>query len=94
MKKTYTKPEISFESFLMSTNIAGDCEAKPDNQSNFDSCGMVFAPYVVFGSDLGGCTTSSGNLIPFPVAPNTGTIVKNDTVCYHVPAESSNIFNS
>lgn len=91
MKKTYVKPEISFESFLMSTHIAGDCEAKPNNQSNFDSCGMVFAPYVVFGSDLTGCKeVSSSNLQAFPVEPNTAY----NTICYHVPLESSNIFNS
>ena len=94
MKKTYTKPEISFESFLVSTNIAAGCEAQPNNQSNFDSCGIVFAPYVVFGSDLGGCTTPSGNLSPFPVAPQSGTLVGKDMVCYHVPVDTNNIFNS
>ena len=28
MKKLYSKPEIMFESFTLSTNIAGDCEIK------------------------------------------------------------------
>ena len=90
MKKTYTKPEISFESFLMCTNIAGSCEATAQNQANFNTCGMVFAPFVVFGSDLNGCKFGKDNLMPFPVEPNQAY----NGICYHVPSEDPNIFNS
>lgn len=43
MKKTYSKPEIVFESFAMSTNLANDCEYKPkDEELFFEGAGFVF----------------------------------------------------
>lgn len=83
MKKVYSAPEILFESFTMSTNIAGDCEWKPDTANNYNNCGINFSGVIIFGSDLTGCTG-------IQIAPGD----KWDSICYHVPSESSNIFNS
>ena len=89
MKKTYTKPEICFESFLMSTNIAGDCEVKPTTYGSYNMCGHEYGTEILFGTDLGGCKKyPNGRLI----APGTGAFA--DRLCYHTPTEASNIFNS
>ncbi|MBE6919467.1 MAG: hypothetical protein E7469_07270 [Ruminococcaceae bacterium] len=90
MKKTYTKPEISFESFLMSTNIAGDCEIRANTNTNYNTCGHVYGDKILFGTDLGGCLRYEGKnqLI------NPGSGLTNDSFCYHTPTEASNIFNS
>jgi hypothetical protein len=40
MKKVYTKPEIMFEDFTLSTNIAGDCEGEFVNATK-GSCAVT-----------------------------------------------------
>ena len=58
MKKKYEKPEIMFESFTLSNNIAGSCETRTGLQSN-STCGLDFTGLgVVFLSTMGGCTAS------------------------------------
>lgn len=84
MKKNYTKPEIVFESFIMSTNIAGDCEIKADNDKNFHSCGIFFEGQ----GDL-----FSGNWHGCDQKPTTDDGWFNG-YCYHVPIENKNVFNS
>ena len=87
MKKTYTKPEISFESFLMSTNIAGDCEVKTQTKGNLD-CGMKIEGYgVVFVSQMTGC-------VKLPTLGSTVDDAQYDGICYHVPVETKTLFNS
>ena len=84
MKKAYTKPEIAYESFMMSTNIAGDCEgATPSNYSNYDSCGLLLSGLFVFLEGYNGCTD-------LPIGANDSW----DGYCYHTPTETTNIFNS
>ena len=39
MKKLYSKPEIIFESFTLSTNIAANCELKTALPSSTEACG-------------------------------------------------------
>lgn len=91
MKKTYTKPEISFESFLMSTNIAGDCELKADTQSNYNTCGLVFGDKILFGTNLTGCTKYGDHSLLFkPYEKKEGY----ESFCYHTPTTGTNIFNS
>ena len=81
MKKEYCKPIVVFESFSMSTNIAGDCEQKINNQTKgvcaYESSGGIFT----FTDSVAACdfTTSDG---------------KSDGFCYHVPEGGPNIFNS
>lgn len=86
MKKTYTKPDIMFERFTMSANIAGDCEIKIYSPNN-TTCG--YKPegldYKIFLSGISECE-EVGN-----------QVVNDDSTngfCYHVPIESNNLFNS
>ena len=87
MKKVYEKPEIMFESFASSTNIAGDCLTIIDNQS-YGLCGFEYdEDHTVFTDK-------------FPKACETtdGTFDKTedgiwDKLCYHNP-ENTRLFNS
>lgn len=89
MKKTYSKPEIVFESFSLSTNIAGDCETKTNTQYS-GSCGYPLRGEVLFILGMYGCTTGPQESI----AGDGSTIIGNDEVCYHVPTSYNNLFNS
>lgn len=84
MKREYTKPIVVFEDFTLSTNIAGDCEVKT-NLQNKDGCGWVphdrWTLGVIFASATTGCE----------ITPSDAGY---DTLCYHVPSESYNLFNS
>ena len=86
MKKTYCKPEIMFESFTLSTNIAGDCEVKIYTPNN-TSCG--YQPeglsYKIFISGISDCE-APGNQVVNDDA--------NNGFCYHVPIETNTLFNS
>lgn len=87
MKKTYTKPEICFESFLMSTNIAGNCEVDTNLQSN-TSCGLKIEGWgVVFVSSMTGCEK-------LPTLGSTMDDAQYNGICYHVPYDDKNLFNS
>ena len=79
MRKAYVKPEIMFESFTLSTNIAAGCEYKNGLHAR-GYCGYETRNGVVFTEDVQGCKYTQ---------PDT-----NDTLCYHVPNDSYNIFNS
>lgn len=75
-----------FESFLMSTNIAGDCEVKTHSPSN-STCGLSFSDgSSVFLTGMNGCKT-------FEVTPENGDGMWNG-ICYHVPNDTNNLFNS
>ena len=78
MKKIYTKPEIHFEAFSMSTSIAGGCEATNVNGSRllFEVRGNAF-------------TTSCRYHIIIQ-----GGDGEYNGICYHVPSEDLNLFNS
>lgn len=86
MKKVYSKPEIIFEDFALSTNIAGDCEQKTNNPTNH-ACGLDFSGLTVFLTTMGGC-------VDIKIAPNEYGGGEYNTFCYHVPTESNNLFNS
>ena len=88
MKKAYTKPEIAYESFMMSTNIAGDCEgATPSNYSNYNSCALLVSGVFVFLDSLTGCNKESDYI-------QIGDLDQYNGYCYHTPTETTNIFNS
>ena len=83
MKKAYNKPEIVFESFSMSTNIAAGCTLTNVTHSSGEyGCG--YKPdrfnYIIFTSDMG-CTTTEDD-------------GDYNGICYHVPSESSSLFTS
>lgn len=85
MKKTYTKPQICFESFAMSTNIAGSCELDTPLPSSAESCGYPIRGGVVFVEGTQ-CTY-------VPPKDSDGNVTHNG-FCYHVPTEYNNLFNS
>ena len=84
MKKTYSKPDIAFESFSLSTSIAGNCEVKTDTKGGgecgypMDGLGMLF----VVGM----------NVCNVPITDEQS--LKYNGFCYHVPTEKNNLFNS
>ena len=83
MRKAYVKPEIMFESFTLSTNIAAGCEYKNGLQAQ-GYCGYKNRTgKIIFTSDIVGANGCQY------VEADT-----NDTLCYHVPNENNNIFNS
>lgn len=81
--KKYTKPEILFESFTMSTNIAAGCEETTPLPSMEESCGYPIRGGVVFMNGTQ-CTTYPPAETPF----------EYNGFCYHVPTDLNNLFNS
>ena len=90
MKKTYTKPDIMFEDFSLSTNISAGCEVRANAVEG--ACGYTIQPWpgkysVLFIEGNTGCTTK----VP---ASQEYTSNTNDTFCYHNPSEAHNLFSS
>jgi hypothetical protein len=84
MKKSYSKPQIMFESFTMSTNIAAGCE----NIFGLYSRGVCGFPgdapnSNIFNTKAGGDCRVEGN-----------GASEYDDLCYHNPLETDNLFNS
>lgn len=83
MKKEYSKPEIMFESFTMSTSIAAGCENKFGAPSR-STCGYENDDGdTIFVTGIGGACNIMGN-----------EESKFNGLCYHVPVETNNLFNS
>lgn len=81
MKKIYEKPEIVFENFSLSTNIAAGCEVINDLPS-VNVCGYIGDfDDPVFTSTVTGCISKEVDSM-------------NNTFCYHVPDGGPNLFNS
>ena len=87
MKKVYTAPQILFESFTMSTNIAAGCDSIVGNPSK-GSCAVLGSAGEKFfsGTMVDICDF---NVEEFGQAPDMW-----DGFCYHVPNENSDLFNS
>ena len=86
MKKAYSKPDMVFESFTMSTNIAGDCEGNPVHNPSRYVCGI---PGSGPGMNLFSADMTGANGCQIPHQDDV-----NDEFCYHNPSEYSNLFNS
>lgn len=84
MKKAYSKPEIMFEDFTLSMNIASGCDVHVDGPSS-GNCGYVTGGLTVFLEGVSGC---SGLQIP------DGMEGAYNYPCYHVPDQDNNLFNS
>ncbi len=83
MKKTYQKPEILFESFISSTNIAGNCGEKIGPSTGV--CAYTYkdeflGDLSVFVDGISNCTTKEAD-------------GEYNGLCYHVPTGNS-MFNS
>ena len=82
MKRTYTKPEIVFEDFTLSTNIAAGCEVRIDTQAR-GNCGYEYGPMVLFLHGIAGCSDE---------IEDDGSRLNG--LCYHNPTDLNNLFNS
>lgn len=82
MKKTYIKPEVVFESFSLSHNIAAGCEIIVGTPSE-GSC-----DYEYEGGGGQSIFVTTG-ICDIPVNDDV-----SNGFCYHVPVEGNNLFNS
>ena len=78
MKKAYIKPEIMFEDFTLTTNIAAGCEVKTNTPTQ-GVCGIEYGNFVVFTEKMTGCTLKQDSI---------------ENTCYDVPTPDNNLFNS
>lgn len=84
MKKSYSAPDIVFESFSLSTSIAA-C----DIETNFNAgtCGYeVYPEFVIFKYGIVGCGV--------PIEGDIFSNVNGDTLCYDNPSGLTNLFSS
>ncbi len=79
MKKTYVKPELYFENFELSSNIATGCVTITKLQSKETACGYNDGVDVIFTEAMSGC-----------VVKDDGT----GKICYDVPFDSNRLFTS
>lgn len=82
MKKTYCKPQIAFEDFELSANIAETCRLSA-GPNDVAQCG-----YVIPG--IGKIFFSSYRECEFQVFSDGSYY----GLCYHIPMESTCLFNS
>lgn len=80
MKNKYSKPQVKFEDFSLSNSVAADCSIKVDTQSS-GVCGLDMQGIVIFIDGYTGCDV--------PILSGI-----YETICYHVPYETNNLFNS
>lgn len=94
MKKKYVKPEILFEDFTLSTSVANCSTSSMVKVMATESCGFYdeYLKVVVVSNGVQGCAEVS-NKAPddYRAAKTPG---ENDGVCYHVPIEAFNVWNS
>lgn len=82
MKKAYSTPDILFDSFALSQNIAAAC-AQNVNTQYTGVCGVPFGNKMVFTMGTSGCR----------VKIEDGSPVFN-YLCYHIPVDQNKLFNS
>ncbi len=79
MKKEYNIPKIAYESFSLAQNIAANCELLQQNMAQ-GSCPVLIPDWgITYITDSTCSDTVPGG---------------NDTLCYHAPSESYNVFSS
>lgn len=83
MKKTYSQPDIVFESFSLASSIAAHCAVKTELQTQ-GNCFVQFGALRVFTTQVAGCVE---NGIAIPSDEFNG-------FCYHVPTNATNLFMS
>lgn len=86
MKKTYSKPQIMFEDFTLTTNIASGCDVMANNPS-LNQCGIDFSGLMVFLSEETGCKGDG-------IVEDLGGDGEYAGICYHVFSNDQNLFNS
>lgn len=82
MKRAYSKPDVFFEDFAMSTNIAAGCEEFPHGFA--DGCGVLWGHAIIFTDDMTGTCLS----------PTEEGAEEFNKLCYHNPDGGYNVFMS
>ena len=87
MKKAYNQPDILFESFALSANIASvspnmNCTRNISSQYS-GNCGLHFGNKIIFTIPAAGCKTKVPDGSP-----------QYDGICYHIPSGDNKLFNS
>jgi len=78
LKRPYSKPTITFDSFSLSSALSSGCSVRAGNQSNL-TCGVKFGNSSVFVAGVSGCGSVVGD---------------GDGACYHVPSDPFHVFGS
>lgn len=84
MKRAYSTPDIVFDSFSLSSSIAGPC-GYDTNTQNQNTCAVIFGNRRVFTSAVPGCAAAGGKIVDSGIY---------NGICYHVPVNGFNVFNS
>lgn len=84
MKKAYSKPDIYFESFALSTDIAANTCAAKNALMAYGTCPAAFGSRTVFLDEHTGCSD-------LQVARQFGSY---NGYCYDIPYESMNVWSS
>ena len=84
MKKTYSKPEIAFESFSLCNSIAAGCEITDAKDPRLEMTGV---------GPNGGIGYAFTMTCDADVTGGAGDGIFN-TICYHVPDGGLNLFTS
>lgn len=85
MKKEYSSPDILFESFTLTENIAAsnaNCSRNVTTQYSGD-CGLQYGNKIIFTIAAAGCRIKIEDGSPV-----------FDGLCYHVPVGDNKLFNS
>ncbi len=87
MKKSYVKPQVYFENFQLSADIAKNCSESLWNKANHaeNSCGYQMGNLVLFTSTIEGCSENG-------IITDGDNIY--DNICYHGPVGNLKLFNS
>lgn len=81
MKKSYVKPQVFFEDFQLSANIAAGCKDKTGTGLHAGgTCGVQYGDDIVFTANVVGCSTQIDD--------------NNVSLCYHIPTDANRLFNS
>ena len=83
MKKAYSTPDILFDSFSLSENIANTTCTRNITGQYSGSCGLQFGNRIVFTTSAVGCK--------FKIEDGSSML---DGLCYHIPTDDNKLFNS
>ena len=84
MKRAYSTPDIVFDSFSLSSSIAGPCSYDTNTQ-NQNTCAVIIGNRKVFTSAVLGCRLEDSTVVDSGIY---------NGICYHVPVNGFNVFNS
>ncbi len=78
MKRTYSKPEINFDSFGLQASFAAGCSVDANYATG--QCPVYIAGMPVFTNDVQACKFKSQD--------------GRDNICYYVPTAENMVFSS